>query len=83
MVTFMKYAWYLVTVAGSILFIPFNLSFFSIWELLKIWPFVLTFFEVIALILLGINVPNMLVQLRSYFVMEVIFKKEKNNDCQQ
>jgi len=58
MIILIKYAWYLSTIVGAIWFIPFNLSFFSVWELLKIWPFILTFFEVIGLIILGFNLPD-------------------------
>lgn len=60
MIFLIKCLWYLSTIIGAVFFIPFNLSFFSVWELLKIWPFVLTFFEVIILIMLGFNVPQWL-----------------------
>ena len=71
MTMLIKIAWYLSTIVGAIWFIPFNLSMFSVWELLKIWPFVLTFFEVIALILLGFNVPEWVA---SYLNTHSIFK---------
>lgn len=54
---FILICWYLLTVAGAIMFIPLSLTQFTIWQLLNMWPFVIAFFGAIFIILLGFNVP--------------------------
>lgn len=43
------------------MFIPLSLTQFTIWQLMNIWPFIIAFFGAIFIILLGFNVPNVIV----------------------
>jgi hypothetical protein len=76
-----RFAWYLCTVIFAMWFIPFNLSFFTINELMRIWPFFLTFFEVVVLLSLGFHAPEgVAIFLRSYAMMIAEYNKDENNE---
>lgn len=61
--------WYVFVLGIAVAAIPFSLSCFPVWQLLTVWPFVLSFFGSTGIALIGFSVPGYL------------FKKTGEGDC--
>ena len=54
--------WYLFVFIFAIASIPFSLSCFPVWQLLTVWPFILSFLGASGIALIGISAPGYLLQ---------------------
>lgn len=50
--------WYVFVLLVAALSIPFSLSCFAVWQLLSIWPYVLSFIGAVGITLIGFCMPN-------------------------
>jgi len=54
--------WYLFVLGLAIASIPFSLSCFPVWQLLTVWPFILSFFGAAGIALIGFSAPGYLLE---------------------
>jgi hypothetical protein len=52
--------WYVFVLGLAVALIPFSLSCFPIWQLLTVWPFILSFIGSTGVALIGFSVPHYL-----------------------
>lgn len=71
----LRICWYLFTLSVAIYCVPFALTRFTVWQLLSVWPFILVFFGVIAIVVLGFQLPSLLESNINRFLKDVTYMK--------
>lgn len=56
------FLWYAFVLGLAILAIPFSLACFPVWQLLTVWPFILSFIGSAGIALIGFSAPGYLLK---------------------